>query len=212
MNALTAAGLVPLVTPPLGELAAAQRVLDVGRGLVLTGGEDVAPERFGESPHPRTKPPHVRRDAWEIALVHAARSRRVPVLAICRGIQVVNVALGGTLVQDIPSCLPGALEHDGPAPRSARVHEVVIEEGSRMAAELGTTQLTANSIHHQAVARPADALRVVARAPDGVIEGVEARDADWWLLGVQWHPEELVEAPGDWDRRLFAAFAAACAR
>lgn len=210
VNALTRAGLVPLVTPPLEEVSAVNRALDAAQGLVLTGGEDVDPARFGEAPHPRTNPPHPRRDAWEIALARAAQARRLPVLAICRGIQVMNVALGGTLVQDIPACCPGALAHDGAASRSTRVHAVEIDDGTRMAEALGTTRLAANSIHHQAVARVAEPLRVVARAPDGVVEGVEARDPGWWMLGVQWHPEELVEAPGDWDRRLFAAFAAAC--
>lgn len=210
VHALSSAGLVPLVTPPLDDAQDAERVVEAVQGLVLTGGEDIDPVWYGEASQPRTNAPHRRRDAWEVALVRAAQARRLPLLAICRGIQVANVALGGTLIQDIPTSCPGALEHDGDRARNARVHEVRIEAGSRMAQALGATVLTANSIHHQAIARAGDALRVVARAPDGVIEGVESRDPAWWMLGVQWHPEELVDVPGDWDRRLFAAFAAAC--
>ena len=120
---------------------------------------------------------------------------------------MLNVALGGTLVQDLPSERPGDVAHDPASSRDARVHEVAIAPGSRLAAAIGATRATVNSFHHQAVDRVAEALAVVARAPDGVVEGVEAADAAWWALGVQWHPEELTATPESWDRALFAAFA-----
>jgi putative glutamine amidotransferase len=123
----------------------------------------------------------------------------------------VNVAFGGTLVQDIPIELPHALAHETDAPRDARVHDVAITPGSRLAAAAGTTLVRVNSSHHQALARIGDGLRVTAAAPDGIIEGVEWGDGDWWMVGVQWHPEELVDTPERWDRRLFDAFAAECA-
>jgi putative glutamine amidotransferase len=204
--ALEAAGLVPLVLPPL-DAAHAERALDAVSGLVLTGGEDVAPWRYGESPHPALGTVNEARDAWELALTTAARSRGLPTLAICRGIQVLNVALGGTLVQDIPTECPSALPHAPKEARSTRVHEVHVTSGSRLSEVLDAERLTVNSAHHQSIARVADGLRVTARAPDGIIEGAEWSGDDWWAVGVQWHPEELIETPESWDRGLFARFA-----
>ena len=206
-RALTRVGLVPLVVPPLPASAAAA-VMDVVDGLLLTGGEDIAPHRYGEQPHP-TVHAHDGRDESEIGLYAGAQARGLPTLAICRGIQLVNVACGGSLIQDIPTQCPTALAHDPGGDRDARVHEVVAEPDSALAQALGTDRLTTNSFHHQALARVADDLRVTARAADGVVEGVEHRDSSWWMLGVQWHPEELVATSENWDRNLFAAFAAA---
>jgi putative glutamine amidotransferase len=152
---------------------------------------------------------HADRDAFEIALVLAARARRLPTLAICRGVQVANVALGGTLVQDLPSEWPNSIPHDGEWGRDDRVHPVRVAAGSRLAGALGATEATINSLHHQSVERLADSLVAVAYAPDGVIEGVEWAGDDWWMVGVQWHPEELAQSAEPWDRALFAAFAKA---
>lgn len=209
-EALVDAGLVPLVVPPL-PARLATRVLDAVQGLVLTGGEDVAPRRYDASPHPTVVDVHELRDECELALVRAARDRGIPTLAICRGIQVANVAFGGTLVQDIPTQRPGVDRHDAHAVRDRRVHLVHVDDGSRLAAALGACRLTTNSMHHQSVDRVGAALRITARATDGIIEGVESSDASWWMLGVQWHPEELVHDAGAWDRQLFSAFAARCA-
>jgi putative glutamine amidotransferase len=164
---------------------------------------------FGSAPHPALGEVHAARDAFELALVRAAHERRLPTLAICRGVQIANVALGGTLVQDIPSDRPEALPHDGPGARDERVHTVRVAAGSRLAAALGGTDATINSMHHQSVARVADGLVAVAFAPDGVVEGLEWAGDDWWMAGVQWHPEELTDTPESWDRALFAAFAEA---
>lgn len=206
LDAVRAVGLVPLVVPPLepSELAS---VIGAVRGVLLTGGEDVAPGEYGAAASPESEPPHRRRDQCEISLVRMARERGVPTLAICRGIQVANVAFGGTLVQDIPTECPSALTHDRADARSTRVHDVLVEPGSRIARALGTTRLPVNSSHHQSLARVAPGLGVVARAPDGIVEGVEWTGDDWWMLGVQWHPEELVQDAQEWDRGLFAAFA-----
>ena len=136
----------------------------------------------------------------------------MPTLAICRGIQVVNVALGGTLIQDIPSEWPKAGNHDGVGARDERIHTVSVDAGSALANALGASELPVNSFHHQALSLVASPFRVVATAPDGVVEGIESMDASWWMLGVQWHPEELTSTHEPWDRRLFAAFAAACER
>jgi putative glutamine amidotransferase len=187
----------------------ADAMLEGMAGLVLTGGEDVDPARYGAAPHPALGDVHARRDAFELALVHAARARRLPTLAICRGVQVANVALGGTLVQDLASEWANALAHDGGGARDARVHEVRVTPGSRLARALGATELPTNSFHHQSVDRVAEGAAVVATAPDGVVEALEWTRDDWWLVGVQWHPEELVRGDGPWDRALFAAFARA---
>jgi putative glutamine amidotransferase len=207
IDALLQAGLVPVVVPPIGDAGQAVRVLDVVQGLVLTGGEDVDPQRFGESAHSNTGAPHHSRDACEIALARDARRRQMPTLAICRGVQLLNVALGGTLIQDIPSELGTAVDHNPRTARDARVHRVQIVSGSALADAIGAQCIETNSFHHQALRRVADHLRVSASSDDGVIEGVESTDPDWWMLGVQWHPEDLVGTADAWDRKLFAAFA-----
>jgi len=210
-TAIRAAGLLPLVLPVL-DPADADATLVGMSGLVLTGGEDIDPARYGVPAHPRLGDVHAGRDAFEVALVLAARARGLPTLAICRGVQIVNVALGGTLIQDIPSERPDAIAHDGDWPRSARVHAVHVAPGSRLAQALGTVRPIVNSMHHQAVGDVASDLVAVAHAPDGVVEGVEWPRDDWWMVGVQWHPEELAVTPEPWDRSLFAAFAAVARR
>ena len=204
--ALAVAGMIPLVIPPLGPEDAVGIVSRVD-GLVLTGGEDIGPALYGATVHPRSDPPHSARDAFEIAMFAAARAALLPVLAICRGLQLSNVALGGTLVQDIPTERPSAARHERSDARATRVHEVRVAEGSRLAGALGATTLTVNSSHHQAIDRVAAGLTVTALSPDGIVEGAEwTGDEAWWLLGVQWHPEELVDTREDWDRALFTAF------
>jgi len=143
----------------------------------------------------------------EAALIEEARARGTPVLAICRGIQILNVALGGTLVQDIPSQCQTTIDHDDEGARNSRTHEVAIEPGSIIAKAIGTDHLSVNSFHHQSVKRVADGMRVTARSPDGVIEGIESTDDDWWVMAVQWHPEEMTDSAEPWDRGLFKAFA-----
>ena len=205
-SALASAGLRPYILPVMHS-AEADAMLEGMRGLVLTGGEDVDPARYGAPPHPSLGDLNAERDEFEIALIAAARARKLPTLAICRGIQVANVALGGTLVQDLPSEWPGALEHDSSATRDRRVHAVRVLASSALSAAMHAEWLDVNSFHHQAVASVAPGLAAVAHAADGVIEGVEWTADDWWMLGVQWHPEELTASPENWDRQLFASFA-----
>lgn len=199
VDAVAGAGGIPVVAPVL-DPASAGAVLEAAQALVVTGGEDVAPDMFGQDPRPGLGLVVRERDEWEIALVHAARARSIPVLGVCRGIQVLNVALGGTLIQDIPRECPGALAHRQGEGRGVRSHPVSCTPGSRLAQIVGNAA-SVNSIHHQAVARVAPGLQVTATAPDGIVEGVEWRGADWWALGVQWHPEELDGR----DAALFAA-------
>ena len=212
IEAIEAAGLIPLISAPLRDPGLADELLDRVDGLVLTGGEDVDPGRYGARRHPATQPAHNARDVWELSLVEGARRRSMPTLAICRGMQVLNVALGGTLVQDLPSERPGSTDHAQSTARDARVHETMVDRDSRLATALGATAISVNSSHHQALDRVAGGLRAVARSDDGVIEGVETTGTDWWVLGAQWHPEELVATAEPWDRNLFAAFAKAARR
>ena len=208
-DSLRSAGLRPYILPVL-TAADADGMLDGMQGLVLTGGEDVGPEHYDAVPHAALGDVHPGRDAFELALVLAARARRLPTLAICRGIQVANVALGGTLVQDIPSEWPGAVVHDAAGSRDERVHDVNVHGASALVGALGANRLSVNSFHHQSIAALAPGLAAVAHAPDGVIEGVQWTGDAWWMLGVQWHPEELTGTSEAWDRNLFRAFASAC--
>jgi putative glutamine amidotransferase len=205
-TALLEAGLLPVVLPPMEPALAAASLTDIA-GLVLTGGEDIDPRHFGEAPHPATGEPHQLRDTYELALARTAYEQRIPTLAICRGAQVMNVALGGTLVQDIPSQHASGIDHDPAGRRAERVHRVQVDAGSRLAHIVGSESIATNSSHHQAANRVATELRVSARSEDGIVEALEPADPAWWMVAVQWHPEELTATPEDWDRRLFATFA-----
>jgi putative glutamine amidotransferase len=208
VTAIEGAGLLPLISAPVADTTLAHDVIARVDGLVLTGGEDVDPRHYRAARHPATDDAHEARDRWELALVAVARQHGIPVLAICRGMQLLNVALGGTLVQDIPSERPSELVHADSAKRARRIHRVECVPDSRLAESMGATSLSVNSSHHQSVDTVAPELRVSATAPDGIVEGVETRDGGWWVVGAQWHPEELVSTPEPWDRELFAAFAA----
>src|SRR5262245_24414038 len=205
IRAIQAAGGIPvLLTPhctPDVQAALWQR-LD---GLLLTGGGDIDPARFGQARHSTVADVAPARDELEIALARRALSEDVPLFAICRGLQVLNVALGGSLVQDIASEVPGALAHSQTGPRDEPTHPVkVLGEGTRLGRVLGRLELEVNSMHHQAIGTLGDGLTPVAWAPDGVIEGVEMADADRFVLAVQWHPEELVGHDAA-SRSLFTA-------
>lgn len=213
VEALETAGATAVLLTPAHGAESMQRILWACHGLLLTGGEDVEPWRYGESPHATVDDVNPARDEAELAAVAEARRRGMPILAICRGIQVLNVALGGTLYQDLPSQLGGDLLHQQTAAWNERWHDGRVEEGSILEEVFGTGALRINSFHHQAIRELAPSLKATVRAEDGVIEGVEATDHAW-TCGVQWHPERG-EAhgpsgdPRDPDRRLFWAFAQA---
>ena len=180
-------------------------------GLLLTGGGDVDPVFYGEDRHPAIEDAEPGRDEFEIDLVRRALSFDLPVLAICRGAQVLNVAAGGTLVQDIPSAVRSTLTHTVREPRNAHAHDVNVSAGSQLERALGSAVDAAktcrvNSRHHQSVARLGAGLVASATAPDGVIEGIEKPDARF-CVGVQWHPENFCQS-GEFSP-LFDAFVAA---
>jgi len=188
-----------------------EQALSGAGGLMLTGGDDVAPTRYGESKHPAVVEVEPERDEFEIALVQEARRRNLPIFAICRGVQVLNVAFGGSLVQDIPSQLSGALQHKLTVPPHqsyALAHEVWFEKDSLLGSLLkdrlsDADSCEVNSRHHQAVKQVANGFRVTATAPDGVIEAIEDPGTPF-CLGVQWHPENFWRT-GEF-RSLFEGF------
>lgn len=196
VQAVMRAGGVPLLIPV--ELSAQHAALLTPRldGLLLSGGGDIQPERYGSQPHPRVASVDPLRDDLEIALVQIAVEQGLPFLGICRGVQVINVALGGTLYEDIASQCANPLRHDNypDIPRDFLAHAVKAEAGSRLAAITGCTRFEVNSLHHQALRNAAPSLKAVAWAPDGVIEAVELPGHPFGL-GVQWHPECIPDAP-----------------
>jgi putative glutamine amidotransferase len=191
---LHAGGDVRLLDPSMN----AADALDGIDGLLLTGGSDVAPSRYGEEAHPTVVDVDPLRDEFEAALIAGARGRNLPILAICRGIQILNVARGGSLIQDIASQVPGALEHRFKAPQHEPfflAHELWIEKDTlldRLMREglSDADSCEVNSRHHQAVKQLAPGFQVSATAPDGVIEAIEDGSSRF-CLGIQWHPENF---------------------
>jgi len=196
IRALEQAGGVPLLIPAQASLPTLVALMGVADGLVLTGGGDVNPARYGKERHPAVAGVSDERDAAEEAVLNLALDRGLPIFAICRGMQLLNVALGGTLVQDLPGEFPDALVH---GPRSD--HSVSIAPDSRLARLIAMEAAGVNSRHHQAVKKLGEGLKAVAWSPDGVIEGIEMPGR--WVVGVQWHPEDMVE-DSEASRRLFA--------
>jgi putative glutamine amidotransferase len=185
-----AAGGIPVSLTP-GGTDEVPALIDRLDGLLLAGGGDVDPDRYGGTPHESVYGIDPARDEFEIALAREARDRRLPTLFICRGMQVLNVALGGTLITDIASAGPALIDHQRiDQPAGTRQHTVDIDPGSSTATALGTTTVTVNSLHHQAIRDLAPGLAVTGRAPDGIIEAVASTD-DWPMWAVQWHPESL---------------------
>jgi len=174
---------------------APEQILSRVDGLVLTGGGDVDPTLYGETPHDTFQAAETGRDEFEIALARAAVARRIPLLAICRGMQVLNVAMGGTLYQDIPSQIKSDEKHSVPQPRAGAAHEAWVEKGSQLSELLkdhmedGET-CHVNSRHHQSVKEVASGFKVTATSPDGVIEAMEKPGRDF-CVAVQWHPENF---------------------
>lgn len=196
-RAVWAAGGLPLVLVPHEDPSSALECVETIDGLLLTGGDDIDPRRYGQEPHGTIKPLPRVRDVFDLALLEAALRRGLPILGTCLGHQQINIHLGGTLHQYLPDVIERwTVEHRWierdrePLPR----HEIEIEPGSRLARVLGETRIDANSSHRQAVWEVGEGLRVVARADDGVVEGVESVDSDQ-ILAVQWHPEEIHEEP-----------------
>lgn len=205
VRAVLRAGGVPLVLSPIIGIEHNTVLLEALDGLVLSGGDDVDPAHYGHAPHPDLGAVDAQRDAFELAIFRDASARGLPVLAICRGLQLVNVAMGGTLWQDIPSERPEALPHAQATHRDDRTHPVELRPESRLAGALGAAVCQVNSFHHQSIRDLAPGLTITGRAPDGEIEGVESAGKGPWLLAVQWHPEEFHHHDAAPDHGLFEA-------
>jgi putative glutamine amidotransferase len=210
IRAIQQAGGAPVPLPPPLSHDALDEVYPLLDGILLTGGGDIDPERFGEAPHLTLFDVVPDRDQLEMSLVTRSLSDGKPLLAICRGIQVLNVALGGGLYQDIASEPGSSVRHSQSEARDQPTHKVKVTPQSFLAEVLGKDELEVNSLHHQAVKALGKGLTAVAHAPDQIIEGIELADSGprRFVLGVQWHPEELV-ARDESARRLFSALVAA---
>jgi putative glutamine amidotransferase len=207
LRALEAAGAVPMVVPPLPEEAIGP-LLDRLDGICLSGGPDLDPDTYGARPHPELGPTEPDLDRFELAMARRADARELPILAICRGTQALNVARRGSLIQHLPEASP-EFAHRQSAPGDQTSHDIDIEPGSRLAAALGGDEvevpdvLDVNSFHHQAIERLGEGLKITARAPDGTIEAIEDPTRPF-LIGVQWHAETLVHRP--YEAALFRHF------
>ena len=202
-EAIEEQGGIPIGIPASERLDNIERYCDMLNGLLLVGGEDVNPETYGEKLDRVTKPMMPRRDQFECKIISVCMERRIPILGICRGLQMLNVACGGTLYQDL-SYMPGAANHGqvGELDFSTR-HAVEIAPGTKLHRMFDIEHVETNTGHHQAIKQLGQGLRVSARTADGVIEAIES-DNDNFVIAVQWHPEAWGCDP--WSRRLFAGF------
>jgi putative glutamine amidotransferase len=207
IHALEQVGLAPVLITPAHSPAAVAALLDACSGLVLSGGEDVDPARYGEQPSPALGAVEPLRDDMELRAVACAEERGVPILGICRGLQLLNVYFNGTLYQDIATDRPSELLHQQAEPWDKRSHCATVRPDSMLYGLVGANRLHINSFHHQAIKALGDDLVVTARADDGLVEAIEHEDYPW-LLAVQWHPErnEAAGAAADPDARIFLGF------
>ncbi|NNK85336.1 MAG: gamma-glutamyl-gamma-aminobutyrate hydrolase family protein [Desulfobacterales bacterium] len=212
IRALSKMNAVPLIIPVIQSRKILKQLFQMIDGLLLIGGPDLDPVHYHQSKHPGLRTVTLARDNMEMQVSLWALEADLPIMAICRGIQVLNVAAGGTLWQDIASQLPSASKHDyhPDYPKDFLAHTVKPVPDSRLAEIIGEDDVSVNSLHHQAIDKLGQNLRTVAHSPDGIIEAVEGINASW-IVGVQWHPEWLIES----DQRmmnLFKTFGDACSR
>ncbi|HSJ05981.1 MAG TPA: gamma-glutamyl-gamma-aminobutyrate hydrolase family protein [Longimicrobiales bacterium] len=207
IHALEQVGLTPVLVTPSHSPAAIGALLDSCCGLVLSGGEDVDPSRYGEDPSPALGAVEPTRDEMELRAIACALEQRMPIFGICRGLQVLNVHFGGTLYQDLATERPSDLLHEQAEGWDKRSHGVTVSTNTLLHDIVGAERLRINSFHHQAVKRPGRGLAITALADDGLAEAIECPSYPW-LLGVQWHPErnEAAAPSTDPDRLLFLAF------
>ncbi len=209
-DAVVAAGGVPIILPLVEKPEALRPLVESMDGLVLTGSSsDVDPASYFAVPEAVCGPVQPLRDKTDFMLLQVASQRRIPVLAICFGLQSLNVFMGGSLIQDIPTHLQMSIRHSSTQPDGAPVHPVEIAAGSLLEELAGGTTAEVNSTHHQAINAIGNGLEVIARAPDGVVEAVVGKDRDHWILGIQWHPEKSFVSDG-FSKRIFEHFITTC--
>ncbi len=208
IDSVERAGGIPLLVTHMEEPADVDELLERADGLLLTGGDDIDPARWGEARHSTTDVLDPRRERTDFLLVERADRMKIPILGVCCGMQLLNVHRGGSLLQDIPDLVGAKVTHRLKSPAEA-AHPVDLAPGTRMAQVLGSLQPRVNSAHHQAVNQLGRGLRICGRAPDGVVEALEDEDASRFLLAVQWHPERILDWPG--QLALFRALVDAAA-
>ncbi len=206
-EAVVKSGGFPVILPGTGGIKSVRPYFAAIKGLILAGGGDVDPVHFNEEPQPGLGEITPDRDRFEIMLIKAALKKNLPVLGICRGAQVLNVACGGTVIQHIASGVKKPLKHFQSAPRWYPTHEIAIVDSSRLAKIIGTKAARVNSFHHQAVRQPAPGFTACARSSDEVIEAIE-HPGYRFVIGVQWHPECMVDKDKN-SAQLFREFIAA---
>ncbi len=202
-GALQRCGADVILLPPTEDARTFERYLDLVDGVLLPGGEDIDPRWMREEPSSRLGGVNPLRDAYELELTRRCRQLRIPVLGICRGLQVLVVALGGSLHQDIAGVTQ--MQHSQQAPRWATSHRVSFDEDSLIRHWAGCPEAFTNSFHHQAANRLSAALKATGRTADGLVEVVESADPAWVAIGVQWHPEETLSGD-EVSRNLFTSF------
>jgi putative glutamine amidotransferase len=208
-HAIEQAGGIPILIPFFQDMTALETLLARLDGILLSGGVDIHPERYSEEPHPRLRKTSHELDEFELTLAHMALQEDMPVLGVCRGMQLLNVALGGTLYQDIDSLYPESVDHcRQDLPRNTLIHDVFVEAGSRMEKVLGSRRVGVNSLHHQAIKMPGKGVHISGRAEDGIAELMEVPSYSF-VLATQCHPEEIYMKENAYAN-LFSAFVQAC--
>ncbi|WP_017729421.1 gamma-glutamyl-gamma-aminobutyrate hydrolase family protein [Halalkalibacterium ligniniphilum] len=203
------AGGIPFVIP-LGPKEMTEIWVSMCDGLILSGGEDVDPFSYGSNPEPGLRKTKRQRDTTENHLIEAAYKEEKPIFAICRGIAMLNTALGGTVIQDIETAIEEPIKHYQKAARPTPTHDVTVSENSMLYDLVGSSNIQVNSMHHQAIGKIAPALQAVAHAPDGVVEAVEGKESQKpMIIGVQWHPEEMA-LENETMLRIFERFVREC--
>ncbi|MEG6616618.1 gamma-glutamyl-gamma-aminobutyrate hydrolase family protein [Peptococcaceae bacterium 1198_IL3148] len=208
LNAVIAAGGIPLVLPVLTPVAKAKEMLNLCSGLLLPGGGDIDPLLFNEDPHPLNGEICPQCDDFELEITFQALQRGMPILGICRGAQVINVVAGGTVCQDISSEIDRPLKHMQQAPRWYPTHTITAVSGSLLEKIIGSAPVKVNSYHHQTVGKLGTGIKVSAYAPDGAIEAIEMADQQRFILGVQYHPEGMWKTDAN-AKAIFDCFIAA---
>jgi microsomal dipeptidase-like Zn-dependent dipeptidase/gamma-glutamyl-gamma-aminobutyrate hydrolase PuuD len=203
VNAVVKAGGSPILIPLTGDFSVLDEILSRIDGLILSGGGDVYAPLYNEALHPAVETYDLERDNYDIQLVRRAVEKQIPVMGICRGNQVINVAFGGSLIQDIPSQIPGSgINHSQPEDGAIGTHSVTVKSGSTLHRIVKEENIRVNSFHHQSVKTVAPGFEVVARSEDGIIESIEPEDGKF-ILGVQWHPERMVSTDNDAELSIF---------
>ena len=208
IHAIESAGGAPIIIPYLDDNETLFQAISICDGILFTGGVDVEPERYGEERAPECGEAQLKRDELELKIFDMIRESNMPVMAICRGAQLVNVALGGTLYQDIYAHYGTTLPHKTTEPRHGYAHSVAVVEGSPLYNLWGVTEARINTFHHQAIKALGKGLKVMAKAEDGIIEAVYA-EGERYLRAYQWHPERLCDAD-DNNRAVFTDFIREC--